>query len=93
MRFVCCSLCFHLPRFVWLGQLKAEKEEEEEKKAALLAQSKACQSDGDGWHSSQARRSQAKPNRAPYRHELKRGSCSVGSRLCTGLLTGCLLSS
>lgn len=91
MRFVCCSLCFQLPRFVWLGQLEVE-EEEEEKEAALLAQSKACQSDGDGWHSSQARRSQAKPNRAPYRHELKRGSCSVGSRLCTGL-TGCLLSS
>lgn len=88
MRFVCCSLCFQLPRFVWLGQLNVEKEEEEEEneeeeEGALLAQSKACQSDGDGWHSSQARRSQAKPNRAPYRHELKRrrGSCSVGSRL------------
>lgn len=34
------------------------------------------------WHSSQAKRSEAKPSQAPYRHELKRGSCSVGSRLC-----------
>lgn len=75
MRFV-CFVVFGVASFCWPGQLE---------EAALLAQSKACQSDGDAGtvaKRSEAKRSEAKPSQAPYRHELKRGSCSVGSRLC-----------
>lgn len=80
MRFV-CFVVFGVASFCWPGHLE---------EAALLAQSKACQSDGDA--GTVAKRSEAKPSQAPYRHELKRGSCSLWALGSAGL-TGCLLSS
>lgn len=71
MRFV-CFVVFGVASFCWPGHLE---------EAALLAQSKACQSDGDA--GTVAKRSEAKPKPSSLQTRIEtRQLLSVGSRLC-----------